>query len=161
MMHKIHCTDCSSLRKCQIIHQTGLKVTRVFELYSCTFFETLWMWSTTNTVYNSITSIETLFDSTRLHQGLHNMWRNKLVSLENRSPRSIRPISYIGCIRLSSKCFVYSNSEQRNEHPKHIQAILFEVGLQGYVLERVWWFMPAREVRINCMTNKSFITSNY
>ena len=37
MMHKIHCTDCSSLRKCQIIHQTGLKVTRVFELYSCTF----------------------------------------------------------------------------------------------------------------------------
>ena len=121
----------------------------------------LWMWSTTNTVYSSITFIETLFDSTRLHQGLHNMWRNKLVSLENRSTRSIRPISYIGCIRLSSKCFVYSNSEQRNEHPKHIQAILFEVGLQGYVLERVWWFMPAREVRINCMTNKSFITSNY
>ena len=24
MMHKIHCTDCSALRKCQIIHQTGL-----------------------------------------------------------------------------------------------------------------------------------------
>lgn len=157
MMHKIHCTDCSSLRKCQIIHQTGLKVTRVFELYACTF----WVWSTTNTVYNSITFIETLFDSTRLHQGLHNMWRNKLVSLENCGTRSIRPISYIGCIRLSSKCFVYGNSEQRNEHPKHIQAILFEVGLQGYVLERVWWFMPAREVRINCMTNKSFITSNH
>ncbi len=26
MMHKIECTDCNSLRRCHIIHQTGLKV---------------------------------------------------------------------------------------------------------------------------------------
>ena len=26
MMHKIKCTDCEELRKCNIIHQTGLKV---------------------------------------------------------------------------------------------------------------------------------------
>ena len=26
MMHKIECTDCASLKKCHIIHQTGLKV---------------------------------------------------------------------------------------------------------------------------------------
>ena len=26
MMHKIKCTDCTTLRKCNIIHQTGLKV---------------------------------------------------------------------------------------------------------------------------------------
>lgn len=26
MMHKIECTDCNSLMKCHIIHQTGMKV---------------------------------------------------------------------------------------------------------------------------------------
>lgn len=26
MMHKIECTDCNSLKKCHIIHQTGMKV---------------------------------------------------------------------------------------------------------------------------------------
>ena len=26
MMHKIECTDCASLKKCHIIHQTGMKV---------------------------------------------------------------------------------------------------------------------------------------
>jgi len=39
MMHKIHCTDCSALRKCQIIHQTGLKKyysTRQGYLKACT-----------------------------------------------------------------------------------------------------------------------------
>ena len=30
MMHKIECTDCNSLRKCHIIHQTGLKVRTSF-----------------------------------------------------------------------------------------------------------------------------------
>jgi len=39
MMHKIHCTDCSSLRKCQILHQNGLKKyysTRQGYLKACT-----------------------------------------------------------------------------------------------------------------------------
>jgi hypothetical protein len=26
MMHKVKCTDCTTLKKCHIIHQTGLKV---------------------------------------------------------------------------------------------------------------------------------------
>jgi hypothetical protein len=26
MMHKVKCTDCTTLRKCNLIHQTGLKV---------------------------------------------------------------------------------------------------------------------------------------
>ena len=30
MMHKIKCTDCTTLRKCNIIHQTGLKVFMIY-----------------------------------------------------------------------------------------------------------------------------------
>ena len=37
MMHKIKCTDCTTLRKCNIIHQTGLKVIMII---SCMHFQT-------------------------------------------------------------------------------------------------------------------------
>lgn len=30
MMHKVKCTDCTTLKKCNIIHQTGLKVKKWF-----------------------------------------------------------------------------------------------------------------------------------
>ena len=33
-MHKIKCTDCTTLRKCNIIHQTGLKVTKMISLHA-------------------------------------------------------------------------------------------------------------------------------
>ena len=36
MMHKIKCTDCTTLRKCNIIHQTGLKVVNL--IIACIIF---------------------------------------------------------------------------------------------------------------------------
>jgi hypothetical protein len=38
MMHKVKCTDCTTLKKCNIIHQTGLKVTDNFFFNGLTKF---------------------------------------------------------------------------------------------------------------------------
>ena len=81
--------------------------------------------------------LEILFNSPRISQSLYELRRNQLVPLANRCSGSLRSIPNLRGLRLSSKCFLYRHRQQGNFNPEHFQAILFEVGLQGYVLERV------------------------
>ena len=81
--------------------------------------------------------VEILFNSSRIPQSLHKLWGDELVSLANSCSCSIRSIQNICGVGLSPERFIYRDGEQGDKHSEHFQAILFEVGLQGYVLERV------------------------
>ena len=84
-----------------------------------------------------ISFTEILLDSPRLHKGMHKLWRIELVSLENCRACAIGSVSDCRRFRLSPERLVHCHRLGRNQHSEHLQAILYEVGLQDYVLERV------------------------
>ena len=94
----------------------------------------------------SILRTEILLDAAGLHQGVHQLRRAELVPLAHRGPGSLRPVPDLRRVRLPEERLLHGHHQQGDVDPKHLQALLLEVGLQLNVLQRRGWLLPAGEV---------------
>ena len=93
----------------------------------CIFFNRLFI----------LPQIEILFHKARIHQSLHQLWGNELVQLADCGAGPVGPVPDHGCVRLQEERLVRRDGNQGDQCPEHLQALLFEVGLQDNVLQGV------------------------